>query len=217
MTNRTSTWEALSANSGIVAVLVLTLGYAISAKTVANPDRAGYAGVLMAERMKWELLTLVRLVGGVFVLWFAGTHAGRLRAIEGEPGRLAGAAFGPGVVWAGVWLLSAMFNSTSIEMAAVGDDAGARLAGLLARNTPLVLTASVMFTILLPTALVALRHGGFPSSYAHLTAALSIVFLLLAILDWYSSWNLSPLVAGLSSMWVTLTSVLPIRETARAV
>mgnify|MGYP003694373997 CR=1 FL=1 len=40
---------------------------------------ADYVRALVAERMKWEWVTLVRLVGGALVLWFAGTLAGRLR------------------------------------------------------------------------------------------------------------------------------------------
>jgi hypothetical protein len=209
------TWQSMSASAGILAVLLLTIGYAIAATTIANPDRADEASALLAERMKWELITLVRLFGGVFVLWFAGTLAGRLRMVEGEPGRLSGAAFGPAVVWAGVWLLSALFNSTSIEMAAgAGDSSGARLAGLLARDTPLVLTASVMFTVLLATSLVALKHGGFPSSYTYGTTTLTIVLLLLAVADWYGSWNLSGVVVGLAFAWMAITSVLFSRSPA---
>ena len=209
------TWQSMSASAGILAVLLLTVAYAIAATTIANPDRTDYVGALLAERMKWEVITLVRLVGGVFVLWFAGTHAGRLRVVEGEPGRLSGAAFGPAVVWAGVWLLSALFNSVSIEMAAgAGDSSGARLAGLLARDAPLVLTASVMFTVLLATSLVGLKHCGFPTSYTYGTAALSTVFLLLAIFDWYGSWNLSGVIVGLAFAWIVITSVLLAREAA---
>jgi hypothetical protein len=146
------------------------------------------------------------------VLWFAGTLAGRLRMVEGEPGHLAGAAFGPAVVWAGVWMLSALFNSSAIVLATgSGDHAGATLAALLARETPLVLTASVMFTVLLATALAARKSGGFPASYTHATSFLAIAFLVLAVADWYGSWNLSALIVGLAFTWTAVTSVLLVR------
>jgi len=208
------TWETMGASAGIWAVLWLTVGYAIVATTVADPSiaDADYVRALVAERMKWEWVTLVRLVGGALVLWFAGTLAGRLRMAEGEPGRLAGAAFGPAVVWAGVWMLSALFNSSAIVLATrSGDHAGARLAALLARDTPLVLTASVMFSVLLATALVARKSGGFPASYTHGTTFLAIAFLVLAIADWYGSWHLSPMIVGLAFIWMAVTSVLLVR------
>jgi hypothetical protein len=207
-------WETMGASAGIWAVLWLTVGYAIVATTVADPGSADadYVRALAAERMKWEWVTLVRLVGGALVLWFAGTLAGRLRRVEGEPGRLAGAAFGPAVVWAGVWMLSALFNSSAILLATnSGDHAGARLAALLARDTPLVLTASVMFTVLLATALTARRFGGFPASYTIATSLLAIAFLVLGVVDWYVSWSLSALIVALAFIWMAATSVLLVR------
>ena len=208
------TWETMGASAGIWAVLWLTIGYAIVWTTVADPRSADadYVRALVAERMKWEWVTLVRLVGGALVLWFAGTLAGRLRMVEGEPGRLAGAAFGPAVVWAGVWMLSALFNSSAIVLATGdGDHAGARLAALLARDTPLVLTASVMFTVLLATALVARKFGGFPARYANATSFLAIAFVALGVIDWYGPWDLGALIVGLAFAWMATTSVLLLR------
>ena len=207
-------WETMGASAGIWAVLWLTVGYAIVSTTVADPGSADadYVRALVAERWKWEWVTLVRLVGGALVLWCAGTLAGRRRMVEGEPGRLAGAAFGPAVVWAGVWMLSALFNSSAIMLAtSSGDHAGARLAALLARDTPLVLTASVMFTVLLATALTARRFGGFPVGYTIATSLLALGFLVLAVLDWYLSWSLSALIVGLAFIWMAVTSVLLVR------
>jgi hypothetical protein len=207
------TWEAMGATAGIWAVLLLTISYVIASTTAADPFRMDYVSALPAERMKWEMITLVRLIGGALVLWFAGTLTGRLRVIEGEPGRLAVAALGPAVVWAALWLLSALFNSTSIELATTYDDpAGARLAGELARETPLVLTASVMFTLLLATSLVGWRFGGFPSRYTYGTTVLAAAFLLLALLDWYTSWNFSGVIITLAFAWVGVTSILLARE-----
>jgi hypothetical protein len=204
-------WETLGASAGIWAMLCLAAGYAIVATTTADPLGADeqFARALAAERMKWEWVTLVRLLGGAFILWFAGTLAGRLRAIEGAPGRLASTAFGPATVWAGVWMLSAFFNSSAILLAtSYGDPAGARLAAVLARETPYVLTASVLFTVLLATSLVALRFGGFPKAYIYSTVTLTISFLVLALTDWYGEWNLSPVIVGLALLWTAVTSVL---------
>jgi hypothetical protein len=207
-------WERTGASAGIAAVLLLGASYAITSTTNANlaGADADYVRTLLAERMKWEWVTLVRLVGGTLVLWFMGSLAGRLRAVEGEPGRLATAAFGLGVVWAGVWLLSAFFNSASIFLAAdYANPSGSRIAGVLARETPFVLTGSVVFAVLLATSFVMFRFGGFPTIYMYATAAFAVAVLALAVADWYGSGNLGPAVVGLALAWTFATSALLLR------
>jgi hypothetical protein len=214
---RHNTWERIGSSAGIWAVLWLSIGYAITRTTATNPaaSDADYVRMLLAERMKWEWVTFVRLVGGTLVLWFMGTLAGRLRTAEGEPGRLATAAFGLGVVWAGVWLLSGFFNSASILLAAnYADPAGSRIAGVLARETPYVLTGSVVFALLLATSFVALRFGGFPKAYTYGTTALAVAFLILAVVDWYGRGNLGPVIVGLALLWMGATSGLIIPSRA---
>ena len=204
-------WERLGASAGLCGALLLATGYAITRTTAANlaaPD-ADFVRALLAERMKWEWVTLVRLIGGTLVLWFMGSFAGRLRAAEGEPGRLATAAFGLGVVWSGVWLLSAFFNSASILLASTyADPAGSRIAGVLARETPYVLSGSVMFALLLAASFVVMRSNDFPKVYAFGTPALAVALLLLAVADWYGSGNLGPAIVGLTLAWTAATSVL---------
>lgn len=205
------TLERAGASAGLWAVLWIAAGYAIIWTTAANPAAgdAEYVSALLAERMKWEWVTFVRLVGGVLVLWFMGSLAGRLRIAEGEPGRLATATFGLGVVWSGVWFLSAFFNSASILLAAnYNDPAGARIAAVLARETPYVLTASVVFTLLVATSFVALRFGGFSRSYAFVTTAFAAAFLVLAVVDWYGPGNLGAIIVGLALLWTASTSAL---------
>ena len=218
-TESSITWERLGASAGLFAVLLLGAGYAIARTSAANlaASDADYVRALLAERMKWEWVTLVRLVGGTLILWFMGSLAGRLRVAEGEPARLATAAFGLGVVWAGVWLLSALFNSASILLASsYADPAGSRIAGVLARETPYVLSGSVMFALLLAASFVALRFDGFPKLYAVGTAALAAALLVLAIADWYGSGNLGPAIIGLSLAWTAATSGLLVSGAALA-
>ncbi len=218
-TKSAARWERMGASAGVAAVLLLGVGYAITRTTAANlaASDADYVRALLAERMKWEWVTFVRLVGGTLVLWFMGSLAGRLRTAEGEPGRLATAAFGLGVVWAGVWLLSALFNSASILLASGYDDpAGSRIAGVLARETPYVLTGSVMFALLLAASFVTRRFDGFPKLFTHGTSACAAALLLLAAADWYGSGNLGPIIIALALGWTAATSALLIAGTARS-
>jgi hypothetical protein len=205
------TWDRAGASAGLWAVAWLGAGYAVARTAVANPAASdvNYVRDLLAERTKWEWVTMARLVGGILMVWFMGSFAERLRAAEGGPGRLASAAFGLGVVWAGVWLLSAFFNSASIFLAAdYNDPAGSRIAGVLARELPAVLTPSVVLALLLASSFVLFRSKAFPTSYSYATTALAAALFVLAVIDWYGRGNLGPLMIGLTFVWSASTGVL---------
>jgi hypothetical protein len=214
VTVRLVRWEKTSAIAGVGAALSLGAGYLIARSAAAplgGPD-AEFARVLLAERTKWEWITLTRLVGGTLVLWFAALLGDRLRLAEGEPARLAETAFGLGVIWAGVWLLSAFFNSASIMLAAdYVDPAGARIAGVLAAEMPAVLTAGIVVTLLAATWLVTRRSPAFPKPYADATGGLAVVMLVLALIDWYGPVAIGWLIVALALAWTAGTSVLLVR------
>ena len=204
-------WEKTSSIAGLGAALSLGLGYVIasSAHVPLGVADAEYARALLAERPRWEWVTLTRLVGGTLVLWFAALLADRLRVAEGEPARLAETGFGLGVIWAGVWLLSAFFNSASIMFAAdYADPAGSRIAGVLAAEIPAVLTAAVVFMLLLATWRVAVRSPLFPKTYAYATGGLAVVMLLLALIDWYGPASIGWLIVVLALVWTAATSLV---------
>ena len=161
--------------------------------------------------MAWESATALRVMGGIMIIWFMGSLAGRLRMAEGEPGRLASIAFGIGVVWGSVWLLSAMLNSSAILLATQYQyPGGARLAGALAREMVMSLTPSLIFTLSLAISFVGLRFGGFPKAYTYTTAAFSILIFILAVTDWYGPGNLGTTIVALSFAWIAITSLLVI-------
>jgi hypothetical protein len=203
--------EKLGASAGLWAVLWLALNYLIlqGASADLNAPEGDFVRALLAERMRWEWATALRVMGGVMIIWFMGSLAGRLRLAEGEPGRLGSIAFGIGVVWGALWLLSAMFNSVAILIAAQYQfPAAARLAGILAREMILILTPSVVFTLALATSFVGMRFGGFPKLYTNATAALTVVLLALAIIDWYGPGNLGGIIMTLAFAWTAVTSAL---------
>jgi hypothetical protein len=203
--------EKLGAAAGLWSAVWLGLHYLILRGAAADPSGppVTYVRVLLDERMTWEWATALRVMGGLMIIWFMGSLAGRLRMAEGEPGRLSSIGFGLGVVWGAIWLLSAMFNSVAIVLAAQYQDAeGARLAGILAREIVLILTPSIVFTLALATSFVALRFGGFPKAYTYGTAAFTVILLIMTIIDWYGPGNLSPLIMVLALAWVAITSAL---------
>jgi hypothetical protein len=214
-----ATWERLGAWAGVCAVVSLSIGYAIALTIKADPHvaDADFARALLAERMKWEWVTFVRLLGGTLMLWFMGTLAGRLRLAEGEPGRLASAAFGLGVVWAGVWLLSGLFNSVAIRLAAdYRNPSGARVAGVLAQDAPLTLTGCIVFALSLATSLISVRSRRFPKSYTYATTALAPALMVLAAVDWFTNGQyLGRALVGLALLWTAATSILLISRSER--
>jgi hypothetical protein len=203
--------EKLGASAGAWAAGWLALHYLILRSAGANPmlPAADYVRALAAERMTWEWATALRVMGGIMIIWFMGSLAGRLRLAEREPGRLASITFGIGVVWGAVFLLSAMFNSVGIVLATTYQDPeGARLTGILAREILMILTPSIVFTLTLATGFVALRFGGFPPLYGAATAALTVLMLVLTVIDWYGPGNLGPIIMALSLSWLAITSLL---------
>jgi len=205
--------EKLGASAGAWAVLWLCLHFLILRGAAADPasPEGDYVRALLAERMAWEWATALRVMGGIMIIWFMGSFAGRLRMAEGEPGRLASIAFGIGVVWGSIWLLSAMLNSSAILLATqYQNPAGARLAGALAREMVMSLTPSLVFTLALATSFVGLRFGGFPKAYSYTTAAFTLLILVLAITDWYGPGNLGPTILALAFAWTAATSALVI-------
>ncbi len=203
--------EKLGASAGAWAVLWLSLHYLIlrGAAAALTATDGDYARALLDQRMAWESATALRVMGGIMIVWFMGSLGSRLRMAEGEPGRLASIAFGIGVVWGAVWLLSAMLNSSAIMLAAsYQNPAGSRLAGALAHDMVVTLTPSLVFTLSLATAFVGLRFGGFPRAYTYGTTAFSVVILALAIADWYGPGNLGNLILALAFAWTAITSLL---------
>jgi len=207
--------EKLGASAGAWAVVWLSIHYLILRNAMANPltgaltPDGDYVRALLDQRMAWESATALRVMGGIMIIWFMGSLGSRLRMAEGEPGRLASIAFGIGVVWGAIWLLSAMLNSSAIVLAAqYNNPAGSRLAGALAQEMVVTLTPSLIFTLSLATAFVGLRFGGFPRGYTYATTAFSVLILALAIADWYGPGNLGNLILVLAFAWTALTSLL---------
>ncbi len=205
--------EKLGASAGAWAALWILVHYVILQSAVADPLMPDYDYVrtLVGERMTWESATAFRVMGGLMIIWFMGSLAGRLRLAEGEPGRLASIASAVGIVWGAVWLLSAMFNSAAILLATqYNNPTGARLLGMLARESILILTPSIVFVLSLAVAFVALRFGGFPKAYTYTTAAFTVLILVLAIVDWYGPGNVAPAIMTLALAWLALTSALTV-------
>jgi hypothetical protein len=203
--------EKLGASAGMWAVLWLCLHYLILQSAAASPAMPDhdYVRALIAERMRWEWATALRVMSGIMIVWFMGSLGSRLRLAEGEPGRLSSIAVGIGTIWGAIWLLSAMFNSVAIVLATdYQSPAGAVLAAILANQIVLILTPSLVFALTLATGFVAVRFGGFPVAYANATLGACGLLFLLTVVDWYGPGNLGPIILTLAFLWIAATSAL---------
>jgi hypothetical protein len=208
-----TTAEKLGASAGAWAAFYLALHYLILSGATADLSMpaAEYARTLANERMRWESATALRIMAGIMIVWFMGSMAGRLRVAEREPGRLAAIAFGLGVLWGGVWILSATFNSVAILLSTqYQDPSAARVAGILAKETPLILTPAIAFALILATGFATLRYGGYSKAYAKATAGLSVPVIGLAVVEWYGPGNLGTTIMTVALGWLAITSLLTI-------
>jgi hypothetical protein len=205
--------EKLGASAGAWAALWIGLQYFLlrDASAIPSMPDADYVQALLNERMRWEWATALRVMGGIMIVWFMGSLAGRLRLAEGEPGRLASITLAIGCLWGTVWLLSATFNSAAIVLGTQYQNvAGARLAGALGWEIPLILTPPISFALFLAVAFATLRYGGYSRAFANATAGISGLLLALAIIEWYGPGNLGMFIVALALVWTAVTSALTI-------
>jgi hypothetical protein len=204
-------WEKLGAAQGLLAAALLTINLVLMLGAAADPSAsdAAFHDALQSEQMRWEWMLFLRVVAGITVVWWTGSLAGRLRLAEGTPGRLASISLGIGTAWGAVWLLSALFTSTTVLLAnGYRNLGGSRVAGALAVETAFVLTPAIMVGLTFAVALVALRFGGFARWYAVGTLGLSGLLFVLAIVNWAGSSNLSLWIMAIALAWMALTSAL---------
>lgn len=201
-------WERLGALEGLWAAILLGLQLGL-ASGMASPSSsdASYASSVLANRPALEWVTLLRVVGGLMLIWFLGSLVEPLRAAEGHPSRLSTIVLVLGTVWGVVWLFSALFNSASILFAAdYANPAGSRFAGTLARESLYVLSPGILVALLLASSFATLRFGGLPRWHGLATLALCALLFGLAIVDWWGPGNLSFTMLVLGLGWTAVTS-----------
>jgi len=196
-------FERFGGFSGGIAVALLATQFVLTSHGHANPASAAYATTLLEERWRWEWVTLLRIAGSLALLWFTAGLASRLRSAGREHAAPAAVAMAAGTVWAAVWLLSAVFNSVAITLAAdYHDPVAARTAGALGLESVLVLTPGITIVLLAATALVAMRAPVFPRPFAYGTLFATGLRIVLALIDWYGPGKLSMGMMDFAFVWL---------------
>jgi hypothetical protein len=188
--------------SGVIAVAAIAAQFFLVGTT--SPDAAG----VEAHRMRWDFVTLLRVVGGVGIIWFTAGLAARLRRWKHMPTGPARVVLGAGILWGAVWLVGAALNSAALSMSAVyGDPRAVRLLGILGVQSTLVLTPALSIAFLVATGIAVLAAPTFPRRFAHAAFWAAGFRFVLALVDWHGDANLVMRIMDFTLMWVVVTSV----------
>lgn len=207
--------DRMGASLGLWAVGWFLLQYIAVGQATAVPEAepGRFIAVLGEEAMIRELVTFFRVVGAIVFIWFMSSVLERCRLVEGTPGRLSYVVFSLGILWGGVWLISAFLNSAAVTLAIDhGDSANAQLMLFLSTEILAVLTAPIFVALTLAMTYVGFRFSAFMSWYRIGTGILSLVLLLLALVQWYGPGDLGPTIMGLCLAWIAATSLAVLVE-----
>ena len=208
-----SKWERWAAATGVLAIALLIAGALVSWGEPSG-DSSDHKIVSWVTDNSNQIRMFIGAaligLGGIAFLWFFGTLRARLARSEGEPARLAGIAFGGGIVC--VTLLYAGITASLIVPAEAAftdkfkpDPNTARLF----LDAPFFLVAGAMLgaaAVACATSLVALRTRALPrwlAWYGFVAAAGGLLFVPL--------YGVTGILVGL---WVIATSVVLWRQTA---
>jgi hypothetical protein len=196
-------FERVGGASGIIGVAAIATQFVLVG--AAAPD----AQALLSGRTRWHWATLLRIVGGLSLVWFTSGLAARLRRLGSHSvSSAATIVSGAGLLWGAVWLVSALFNSVAISLAETSNAAPmARFLAVLAIQSLLVLTPVLTMAFLTATGVAVLAAPTFPRRFGYMALAAAAGRLVMAIVDWYGIADIAMRIMDLSLMWVVVTSI----------
>ncbi len=195
-------FERAGGVSGVIAVAVIAIQFILVGTTAPGVN------ALLDHHARWEWVTFLRVVGGIGIIWFTAGLAARLRRWTHQPTGPARVVLGAGLLWGGVWLTSAAFNSAALSLpTAYGDPAAVHLLGVLGAQSVLVLTPALSIAFLVATGAAVLAAPTFPRRFAHAAFWAAGFRFILALVDWHGDADLVMRIMDFTLMWVVVTSV----------
>jgi hypothetical protein len=195
-------FERFGGASGVVGVAAIAVQYLLVG--TAAPD----SQALLYERMRWEWTTLLRIVGGLGIIWFTAGLAARLRRSGSRAAGPATTVLGAGILWGCVWLLSGLFSSVSISLATTyANPERVRFLAVLGVQSVLVLTPVLSIAFLAATGAAVLAAPTFPRRYAYMTLSGAACRVVLAVVDWYGTADVAMRIMDFTLLWVVVTGI----------
>ena len=196
------TFERAGGASGVIGVGAIAIQLMLVG--TAAPD----GPALLNDRARWEWTTLLRIVGGLGIIWFTAGLAARLRRFGARPADPATIVLGAGILWGFIWLVSGLFNSVAISLATTyAAPAGVPLLGVLGVESVLVLTPAISIAFLVATGAAVLAAPTFPRRYAYMTLSGAACRGVLAIVDWYGAASFALRILDFTLLWVVVTGI----------
>jgi hypothetical protein len=195
-------FERVGGASGIIGVAAIAIQLLLVG--TAAPD----GPALLNDRGRWEWTTLLRIVGGLGIIWFTAGLAARLRRFGARPADPAAIVLGAGILWGCIWLVSGLFNSVAISLATrYASPHGVHLLTVLGLESVLVLTPAISIAFLVATGVAILAVPTFPVRYAYMTLSGAAFRGVLAIADWYGAASFAVRILDFTLLWVVVTGI----------
>ncbi len=164
-----------AAASGILAVILILVGYAVATPDIPDVDAAAedWGAYYSDNQSQIQVGTTIVAIGLFFFIWFLGSLRSALSAAEGGTGRLASVAYGGGLVSAVFFVV----GLTAVQVAAFRPD---EIDPTITRavsdiNIVCGAPAAAGFTALFAaTAIVGYRHRALPAPVAGFSALAAI-------------------------------------------
>ena len=193
--------ERFGGATGIVAAAAIATQFLLVG--TAGTD----AQSLMRARARWEIVTLMRVIGGLGIMWFTTGFAARLRRFGFTPAGPSTIVLGAGLLWGAMWLISAAFNSVAIAEAVRGGEWSVRWLSILGSQTVLVLTPTLMITFLIAAGVAVLASPTFPRRFGHAALVFAAVRTGMALVDWYGGADFAMRIMDMTLIWVVIASI----------
>ena len=214
-------WVRFAPLTGVLAVILWIIGLSIVETAADQPDTDAAA----AEFVTFFDEAAGRLVAGAFLfmlgsavfLWFLGTLRARIRASEGEPGRIASIVFAAGIVTAAM-AMAFMAPHAAGGFAAGEQEAalepGAAQALFFLDDGFFIAGEAALAIFFLAVGIAALRTDALPVWLAWASLVLGVA----ALLPWIGwavfIWGL-PLWVLIASIWMFVRPAAPAAAEAR--
>ena len=187
-------WERWSALAGVLFVVLLVIGIAMSGDAGDTPDKVQAYYAESANRAK-EIAAFFLIAGaGLAFLSFLGTLRELLVRAEGGPGTLSALVFGPGIAFVALLVAGSAISRAPAALADQDEfTLDANTAEMLDAAGYLAIVGGVMLAsvLVLAASTAALRTGALPAwlGWVGLVVAVAMLFAIfffpiLAFLAW---------------------------------
>jgi hypothetical protein len=163
--------------AGCVFVALLVASFVVGGSPPgASASTAKVVGFWRDHRDAQITAAVLAGFAAIVLVWFGAVVRAKLRDAEGEPGRIAAAAFGGFLLIAAGGLAIAGFQFTAADTAASVPATVTQALAALNRDFFFLLDGGVLIAVS-ATAAATLWHAAFPRWYGYLSIAVGFIFL----------------------------------------